>query len=82
MSSYHKVNNPTDLLQLIEERGGRVDGIVLIDGDDQALGYYSLEFKKESFDGRVQVYRNGVYQQTIKVQDINHSLYVPSSEDD
>ena len=75
--SYNKVCN-RDLIKVLEERGGKIDGVVIIDGDDQALGYYSFEFnEEESFDGTVLVYRNGVYQQTIKIKDIKHSLYVP-----
>lgn len=76
-SSYQKVCNPLELVKLIQERGGKIDGVVVIDGDDQALGYYSLEFKDESFDGAVRVYRNGIFQQTLKLKDMKHSMYIP-----
>ncbi len=78
----YKVCNPKDLVHILQDHGGKIDGVVVIDGDDQALGYYSLEFQNDSFDGTVLVYRNGVYQHTVKIKDIKHSLYVPTKDDD
>ena len=77
----YKACKPSEIFRLMQERGGKIDGVVVIDGDDQALGYYSLEFEKDSIDGTVRVYRNGVYKQTIKVKDITHSLYVPDENE-